>query len=174
MLCHIFWSQVEYKIVCFIYFAEKSAEERASDVIEKLILRPEEERKAQLEDAKNIIRKKAGEFQERDQHVGASEGTTKKKKPKLFGRRIRHKWDDGWHDATVIKVYGDDEYSTDCEFGVEYVGFPGEYEVNLIEDWKSNWVVVCGAANKERKKRKKKQMRWKLKLKVDQSFLGSV
>ena len=155
-------TELQSNLAKAISFAEKSAEERATDVIEKLVLRPEDERKAQLEDAKNLIWEKAAKFQERDKD-SAGEGTSKKKTPKLFGRRIRHKWDDGWHEATVTKVYDEDEYSTDCEFGVEYVGFPGEYEVNLIEDWKNNWVVVCGSANKKKLKRKNQQIRWKLK-----------
>ena len=126
-------TELQSNLAKAISFAEKSVEETEQVFQLHLLLRPEDERKAQLEDAKNLIWEKTAKFQERDKD-SSGEGTSKKKTPKLFGRQIRHKWDDGWHEATVTKVCDEDEYSTDCEFGVEYVGFPGEYEVNLIED----------------------------------------
>ena len=84
---------------------------------------------------------------------GGKEKVKKQKRPKLFGRCIRHKWDDAWYEGTVIAVYGEDECPIDCEFD----GFPDEYEVNLTEYWKNNWVVVCGSARKKKKSEKRKK-----------------
>ena len=57
----------------------------------------------------------------------------------------------------MIAVYGEDEYAIDCKFGVKYDGFPDKYEVNLIEKWENNWVVVRGSARKKKKFKKRKK-----------------
>eukprot|EP00794_Sanderia_malayensis_P018987 gene18987-20894_t len=77
----------------------------------------------------------------------------KKRFPKLFGKRIMHKWDeDGeevWYEGTVVEVYDEDEYDVDCEFGVKYDNIDGVFEVRLLQDFKRNWLIVVRAANEE-------------------------
>ena len=53
-----------------------------------------------------------------------------------------------------MKVYGDDEYSVDWEFGVKYDDFPEEYEVDLMEDWEKDWVVICKGGQETKEKGK--------------------
>lgn len=77
----------------------------------------------------------------------------KRNVPKLFGKRIKHKWEvdvkEIWYDGTVVAVYDEDEYDIDCHFGVKYYDFEDVFEVKLLEDYKKDWVVVVRAANKE-------------------------
>ena len=129
-----------------ISFSEISTEERAAQLAKKFVARPEEDRLKMLKEAKVLLQKKAEKCADQNvsKRAGKSEvSCTKKKRPKLFGKRIKHKWDDGWYLGTVVKVYGDDEYAVDCEFGVKYDDFPEEYEVDLMEDWENDWVVIC-------------------------------
>ena len=58
----------------------------------------------------------------------------------------------------MIAVYGEDEYAIDCESGVKYNGFPDKYEVNLIEKWENNWVVVCGSARKKKSLKRERKL----------------
>lgn len=143
--------QLKDNLLQAIMFSEMPSEERASKIIEKVSLKGEEERRTELEGLKAILREKAEKaFKASKKSAERNQQSSRKKgkKPKLFGKRIKHKWDDGWYEGKVVKVYGDDEYATDCEFRVEYDDFPDEYEVNLMEDWKNNWVVFCKAKEK--------------------------
>lgn len=70
-------------------------------------------------------------------------------RPELFGKQIRHKWTmsdgkDEWYSGKVVRVLDDDEFSSDCEFQVQYDGYEDEEHtvVKLIEDWKLGWLEI--------------------------------
>ena len=78
------------------------------------------------------------------------ENRKRKKFLNSLAKKIRHKYeDDGkdvWFKGVVVSCLDDDEYSTDCEFEVEYEGSTDKYDVKLVEEWKKGWVVIEGKA----------------------------
>ena len=134
-----------------VEFMAESTETRASCLVKQQNIRNVDERKRLLETAKSTFknaREKTG--------VPSDDGNTKigkqkkKKTPQFFGKKIRHKYeDDGkdvWFKGVVVSCLDDNEYSTDCEFEVEYEGSTDKYDVKLVEEWKKGWVVIEGKA----------------------------
>lgn len=83
-----------------ISFSEMSTEARAAQLAKKIVARQEEDRQKMLEEAKVFLQKKAEKCAEQNisKRIGKSGVvcTKKKKRPKLFGKRIKHKWGDIW------------------------------------------------------------------------------
>ena len=138
----------------FIDFQALTAEIRAKTVLSQVEVRPREERREKLEEAKKEIASKQQSKADRIDNSEAERVEPKKKKyPKLFGKKIKHKWtlDNGkdvWYTGIVTAVLDDDEYDSDCEFKVCYDEYPEEtYDLPLIKDYKRNWVVIIGNAN---------------------------
>ena len=139
-----------------IEFSIKTAEERAAEVHWEVSIRPAEERQKQLIDATNAIRDKA-EAARQSQQKAAEKPEKPKKKQTLYGKRIKHKWEvevdgevkDVWYDGTVFQVIEGEEDNVNCQFGVKYDNVPGIFEVELLEDFKSHWVVIVRNATDE-------------------------
>ena len=72
-------SELKANLLKAIDFSNKSAEDRASVVLQKLVLRPEDERKVQLEEAKSLLKEKVEKQIERGRD-GGKEKVKKKKK----------------------------------------------------------------------------------------------
>ena len=138
----------------FIDFQALTAEIRAKTVLSQVEVRPREERREKLEEAKKEIASKQQSKADRIDNSEAERVEPKKKKyPKLFGKKIKHKWtlDNGkdvWYTGILTAVLDDDEYDSDCEFKVCYDEYPEEtYDLPLMKDYKRNWVVIIGNAN---------------------------
>ena len=136
----------------FLDFQALTAEIRAKTVLSQVEVRPRKERREKLEEAKKEIASKQQSKADRIDNSEVERVEPKKKKyPKLFGKKIKHKWtlDNGkdvWYTGIVTAVLDDDEY--DSEFNVCYDEYPEEpYDLPLIKDYKRNWVVIIGNAN---------------------------
>ena len=124
-------------LLSIIEFNKKGVTERA-EVIQSPDIRPEQERKRKLLEIKRKLKEKE---QDRVRACNSKQG----KYPKLFGKYINHRWDSGWFKGKVVACLDDDEYHPDCTFEVEYEGYEGKYEVELLKDFEKNWVVIIGS-----------------------------
>ena len=61
--------------------------------------------------------------------------------------------EDIWYKGTIVGVLDLDEYSSDCEFKVQYDGYENEDHtvVKLIEDWKEGWLEILEDEEEEEK-----------------------
>ena len=56
---------------------------------------------------------------------------------------------DVWYDGTVFQVIEGEEDNVNCQFGVKYDNIPETFEVELLEHFKSYWVVSARNARDE-------------------------
>ncbi len=146
-------SDLKENLEKIIDFSSQSPESRVEEM-SATVIRSERERRVLLDDAKKSVMRKIKESAEGSSSMQEpAKKKAKNKYPKLFGKRIKHKWEeDGeekWYDGTVLQVYDEDEYDVDCEFGVKYDDIDEVFEVRLLQDFKKNWLMVVGPANDE-------------------------
>ena len=145
-------SELKENLGKIIDFCSQSPEASVEEM-STISIRSEGERRVLLDDAKRSVMRKIKESTDAASAEEPARKKPKKRFPKLFGKRIMHKWDeDGeevWYEGTVIEVYDEDEYDVDCEFGVKYDNIDGIFEVRLLQDFKRNWLIVVRAANEE-------------------------
>ena len=137
----------------FIEFQAKTAEVRAKAVLSQVEVRPREERHEKLEEPKKEITSKQTKNNENENDDVEKKKTKKKKYPKIFGKKVMHKWThqdkDHWHLGVVTAVLDEDEQDSECEFHIQYDsdGPDETYDLKLLKDYKRSWLVIVGDAD---------------------------
>lgn len=109
-------SELQDNLAKIMMFSAQTPEARADEIME-VIVRPEQERRDILNQAKEVLKEKTATDTAEHSSLEPRAKKPKKKVAKLFGKRIKHKWeidgDEIWYDGTACcAAYDDDQYDT--------------------------------------------------------------